>query len=85
MYLHFIIDSVYSQRFIEENDKVSNDNVYVLLGNDANIKYLDKEKIIVINLPIKKNKIDYLFEYFNKIILVKKMIKKEDRVYFHFL
>lgn len=85
MYLHFIMDSVFSQRFIEMNDKISKDNVYILLGNEKNIKYLSKEKVKIINIPNGGNRFIFLLKYLKVFFLCKKMIKNADRIYFHFL
>lgn len=85
MFLHFVIDSPYVNRFIEENEQVTQNNLYVFLGYKDEIKYLNKDKLIIINLPKKRSKKNYIYQYLIFFRKLKKLINKAERIYFHFL
>lgn len=80
MHIHFVIDSVYTKRFIEINKKIDDNSIYILLSSTT--KFLESENITVI--PILDSNISVIdkLKYF---LLIRKYILKSERIYFHFL
>lgn len=85
MKLHFLVDSNYSQRFIEVNNTISSDSIYLILGSKENIKYVDCNKCIVMPLTTGNSKIKKLFNLRKTFSKIKEISNKCERVYFHFL
>ena len=82
-HVHFVVDSVYVKRFIEVNNEIDSDSFYVFLGNEA--KYLDKKQVFFLSSSAGKNIIGKIINRIKITIQLYNILRKADRVYFHYL
>lgn len=83
MKLHFICENVYIKRFIEINEQVSSDSIYVMIGPES--KIFSHEKVITLPNLDKGSIVKKLKSLHKRIKILKNLIKYSDSVYFHYL
>lgn len=80
MYLHIVTDSIYTETFIENNEKFNKDCIYLLLTKSNKLKFVMNRKNLILKIiPNTKDLIKYLFFCKDCISL----INKSCAVYFH--
>lgn len=83
MNIHFLPDSVYSKRFIEINNRINNDSIYIVLYGE--LKHLNKKDVVSIPLLNEYSLRKHPFLFIKNFYKLLKCINKAERVYFHYL